>query len=341
MEIDKLINKSMLNNKIDKENMRNIIIKSAEQLKEGLKLAKNIKIEGNFTNIIICGMGGSALSAYLVDTLLIKTTLPIYIHQDYNLPLQTNQNSLIICISYSGNTEETISALGEALKKNIKTVAISTGGKITSICQQNNIPLVIIPTGIQPRCATGYIFSALAQILINLKIIEDIAPQIIETSTELKKTMIYLEKEGKELAKKLFKKTPIIYASNKFKEIARILKIKFNENSKIPAFYNYFPELNHNEMVGYTKAKKDFFVIIIQDSDDHPRILKRMQLTAKLISQKGIKTEIINIKAGSMLFKIFSTLLLGDWASYYLALEYKVDPTPVKIVEEFKKLMRE
>jgi len=325
--------------KIDKSNMYNVISESAEQLKKGLELAKNAKIEGDFKNIIICGIGGSALPSNIL-TSLNKTDIPIYIHRDYNLPQKADEHSLIICISYSGNTEETISALQEAISKKLRVICITTGGEIEKLCQENTIPLVKIPSGIQPRMATGYIFSALIKILENSEVIKKISTEILETGEELKKINSLLENEGKKLAKKLFKKIPIIYASNKFKEIARILKIKFNENSKIPAFYNYFPELNHNEMIGYTNAKKYFFVIIIQDSDDHPRILKRMQLTAKLISQKGIQTETINIKRGSILFKIFSTLLLGDWASYYLALEYKIDPTPVKMVEEFKKLMQ-
>ena len=148
---------------------------------------------------------------------------------------------------------------------------------------------------------------------------------------------------SEEVAKKLVNKVPLVYASNKFKCLARIWKIKFNENSKIPAFYNYFPELNHNEMVGFTQINKKnnaFHVIILRDKNDHLRSLKRMKFFANLMKTKGIEVDFIEIKNGDLLFKIFSTLLLGDWVSYYLALEYKVDPTPVKIVEEFKKKLK-
>ncbi|OGZ68742.1 MAG: bifunctional phosphoglucose/phosphomannose isomerase [Candidatus Staskawiczbacteria bacterium RIFCSPHIGHO2_02_FULL_42_22] len=334
-----------MNTKIDVSNMRQVIIDSALQLPEGLELAKNITVEGNFTNIIICGMGGSTLPALLIETLHIKPALPIYIHQSYGLPVQADQNSLIICISYSGNTEETVSSLQEAVQKKLTTIAMATGGEIASIAKKNNIPLVTIPSGIQPRCATGYIFSALVQILINAKVFPDISPEILAAAKQLQEAAPSLKKEGKTLAKKLHKKIPVIYASKNFEALSHIWKIKFNENSKIPAFWNFFPELNHNEMVGYTKIKnsklkiQNFHVLMLQDANDHPRIIKRMALTANLIKKSGAKTQTINFQEGSIVFKIFSCLLLGDWTSYYLAMEYGIDPTPVKIVEEFKGMM--
>ncbi len=329
--------------KIDKSNMRQVIIDSADQLKEGLTLAENIKIDGDFKNIVICGMGGSALPA---DILNITTNLeiPVYIHRGYNLGEKTNEHSLVICISYSGNTEETLSAINEAINRKLKVIGISSNGEIETVCKKNTIPFVKIPAGIQPRCAIGYIYSALIKVLINCNITKDISSEIIEASQKVKEISNSLEVEGKKLAKKLLKKVPVIYSSENFKDLAKIWKIKFNENSKTPAFYNYFPELNHNEMVGYGGLKrlgfKNFHVIILQDVSDHPRILKRIKLTADLIRKNGAKVEIVAIQSGSVLFKIFSTLLLGDWVSYYLALENKIDPTPVQIVEEFKGQMK-
>lgn len=330
---------------IDKSNMHKVIAESPEQLERGLALAKNIKVKGYFKNFVICGMGGSALPGDILRSL--NKINQIYIHRDYGLPMTADENSLIICVSYSGNTEELVSALEEALKKKLKIICIASGEKVEEICKKNNIPLVKVPGGIEPRSATGYIFSALVKTLENSGIVKNMSPEILKTARKLKKINISLEEEGKELAKNLFKKIPVVYASNQFKIIAKIWKIKFNENAKIPAFYNYFPELNHNEMAGYTKIKnqklkiKNFCAIILKDAGDNSRILKRMELTAKLLSKNELKVEFINIEEGSLLFKIFSSLLLGDWTSYYLALEYKTDPTPVKMVEELKKLMRE
>ena len=169
---------------------------------------------------------------------------------------------------------------------------------------------------------------------------ENISEEILETEKKLGEINSELEKDGKILAKKIKKKVPVIYASNNLKSLSRIWKIKFNENSKIPAFHNYFPELNHNEMVGYTTKNKSFFVIILRSSTDHPRILKRMELTANIVKKSGAEVEFVEIKNGSRSFMVFSSLLLGDWVSYYLALENKTDPTPVELVENFKKLMQ-
>jgi len=325
---------------LDKSNMRQIIIDSANQLKTGLELAKGIKTEGSFKNIIICGVGGSALPANVLNA-VAKPNIPVFSHRDYGLPFFADKNSLIICISYSGNTEETISALKEATTKNLKIIGFASGGKIENLCKEGNIPLVKIPAGIQPRCATGYIASSLIGVLENSGIIEDMSADFSETSKKLTEIILPMEKEGKKLAKKLNKKIPIIYASNSFKAVARIWKIKFNENSKTPAFHNYFPELNHNEMVGFSELLKNnkYHFIIIKDKNDNPRNLKRMDLFASLLKKKGSKIDFVETKDGSMLFKVFSTLLLGDWVSYYLALQCKIDPTPVKMVEEFKKLM--
>jgi len=330
----------MTKNNIDNANMKNVIATSPEQLIKGLAIAKDIKIKGEFKNIIICGIGGSALPANILNS-VITTKIPLYIHRDYNLPEVVNEDSLVVCISYSGNTEETVSALEEAIHKNITAVAISTGGKIEKICENHNIALAKIPSGIQPRSATGYLFSVLSTILTNCGVIDDISEDILNTAEELEKRNSELEKEGKILAKKMAGKIPIVYASNNFKVAARIWKIKFNENSKIPAFHNYFPELNHNEMVGFTDKKMvgEFHIVIIKDKQDHARTQKRMDLTSSILKKQGIKTSFIETVDGSMILKLFEVLLLGDWVSYYIAINNNIDPTPVEMVEDFKMML--
>ncbi len=329
-------------NTLDKSNMRQVILDSPLQMQEGLKLAKEVFVNGNFENIIICGIGGSAWPADILGT-IASINIPVYMCRTYNLPAQVNAKSLVIGVSYSGNTEEPIATLKEALDKKLTIICIASGGKIESFCQENNLPFVKIPSGIQPRSATGYIFSALAQILSNLKIIPDLSDDILETSKKLETLNSSLEEAGKNLAKKLIKKIPVIYTSDTLKYLAMVWKIKFNENSKIPAFWNYFPELNHNEMVGYTEFSKlgseNFCLIILKDKTENARILKRMDLTSEIIKNSGANLEVIDMEEGSLLFKIFSSLLLGDWASYYLALENGIDPTPVKMVEDFKASM--
>lgn len=322
------------------DKMKETILNFPSQFKEGLKRAGGVKAEGEFGNIVVCGVGGSALPADLLTVYLPDLTLAVYIHRSYDLPAQADQNSLVICISFSGNTGETISAFEEAQKRNFKVVAITKGGRLGQLAKKYHTPLVLLPqVEIQPRSATGYIFASLIKVLANCRIVEDKSKEISALAEDLKPAE--LENQGKSLAEKLIGKTPLCYASDRFKALARIWKIKFNENSKIMAFWNYFPELNHNELVGITNLQGKFRAVILQDRDDHPRILKRMALTADLFKKKGIGVDFIEIKGKNNLTKIFSALLLGDWTSYYLARNYKIDPFPVEMVEEFKKRLKE
>ena len=150
-------------NNSDKFNLRQVILDSPKQLLVGLELANLIRVKGDFSNIIVCGMGGSAWPTHLLVN-LDKTKVPIFIHKDYGLSAKANEDSLVICISYSGNTEETVSALEGAIKKGVKTIGMATGGQIEELCKKNNLPFVKFPTGVQPRYATGYIFSSLGEI---------------------------------------------------------------------------------------------------------------------------------------------------------------------------------
>lgn len=333
-------------NPIDKQNLRQIIIDSPKQFSAGFLLAKKIKLKKKFTTICISGMGGSSLPADLLRTYLDNLfetnpknnqNLEIIQNKDYTLPAKTlTDNCLHIFSSYSGNTEETLSALTESIEKKLFSLGITHGGKLQKICTENKIPYILLPAVIQPRYATGYFFAAILQLLINQKLIEDISQSIIASTKKLEKLVLQLEKEGRVTAQKIAGKTPIIYTSDKFKSIALVTKIKINENAKTPCFYNYYPELNHNEMVGYSLPQANFQIINLIDFAENPQIIKRMQITAKLLHTKKIATTFFEIKGNNFFEKIFSTLLFSDWLSYYLALEYKQDPTPVNMVKNFK-----
>ncbi len=340
-------------NPCDKSNMRESILSIPQQFTEGFKLAESIKIKSDFNKILISGMGGSALPgdilrSYFYDPLTKNPNYDkIEVHQNhfYKLPAIAYKQCLNIVCSYSGNTEETISSLQEALEKKLPIVGISAGGKIEEICLENNIPHIKLTKpsdNFQPRMALGYFVSVIIQLLINSGKIDSIHKNNILSSKENLTTDIsQLEKQGKELAKKLVGKTPVIYSSEKFKCLALIWKIRFNENSKTPAFWNFFPELNHNEFVGFTNPQADYSVIMLKDSLDNPHNLKRYELTAKLLKTRNITSHIINIPEGETMYRIFSSLALSNWTSYYLAIEYETDPTPVEMVEHLKKELNE
>jgi len=291
---------------------------------------------------IVVGMGGSNLAAGLVKRW--KPDLDILIHRDYGLPSISPsilKQSTVIANSYSGNTEEVIDALQLAIEKKLNVIIVSTGGKLLGLAQERSLPYIQIPdTGIQPRSALGFSFRALLKIMGEEKALDESA----KLANSLKP--LDYEQKGKALAEKLKGFVPIIYSSTQNKDIAYNWKIKFNETGKIPAFYNVFPELNHNEMTGFDvkdvtkELSKNFFFILLKDRDDHPRIIKRMEILEKLYRDRGLPVETIELKGKDVFEKMFSSLILADWAAYYTAKQYGLDPEQVPMIEEFKNLIK-
>lgn len=331
--------------KYDNSNLKGNILNSYKQFETGIKIAEQFKFKKRkYDKIIISGMGGSAWPGDIIRTYLElknEIKIPIIVNRDYSLLNQATKNSLVIISSYSGNTEEALSVYKEIFKKKLPMIGFSVGGKLQKMCLKDKIPFVKYPNDgptFQPRFATGYTFSSMLTVFANIGIIKNQSKDILALKKSLKKIIPSLENQGKELAQKLFNKIPIIYSSNEFKIIARTWTIKFSENSKMLAFWNYFPELNHNEMNGYVNAKgKNFFTIILKSKNCESRILKRAEITAQMIREKGGEVKVLNMPGKNVLEKMFFSIILGDWTSYYLALLNNQDPTPVDMVEEFKK----
>jgi glucose/mannose-6-phosphate isomerase len=339
-----------MNYTLDPSNFHQMILEGPDQFRTGVELAKDVWVEGDFEAVEISGMGGSALPGNLLRIYLNdlaargaqKKRLAVFQNRFYSLPPEAYHNCLNLICSYSGNTEETIASFREALKHKLPCVGISAGGKIEEMCRENGVPHVKLPIpypDFQPRIGTGYFFGAILQVLINAGLIADISQELAELAEKMKAKMPMWEERGQALAKRLAGKTPIVYAGTKYKAVAMVWKIKINENAKTPAFWNFFPELNHNEMVGFTNPQAKFAVIMLRDPEDHPQNLKRFEVTAKLLQEKGIETEMVDMEGSDVFSKIFSSIYLGDWASYYLALEYSQNPTPVDMVEDLKKLL--
>lgn len=335
----------------DPSNFRQFIVTSPSQFEKGLSLAKDIKIEGEFENLTISGMGGSAWPTNLLRTYcnsLFKKNpnykpFEIYINRYYSLPPESHASKTLNFIaSYSGNTEETISSLEEVQKQGLPWVGFSSGGKIEELCKKYSAPHVKLPIpypNFQPRMGTGYFFASMFQLLVNQGLIPDTTKELLSLAENLDKIMSENEDIGKSLAIKLKNKTPVIYSSPKYKPVAMIWKIKINENAKTPAFWNFFPEMDHNEMVGFTNPQAKFFAIMLKDLDDDPRDIRRYEATAELIAKQDIESEIIEMQGNDVFTKMFASLNLADWTSYYLALAYNTDPTPVAMVEDLKEIL--
>ena len=337
--------------KIDKSNLRQVILNSPSQFEAGLSLARDITVTGQFKNIIVSGMGGSALPANLLRTYcnsLFQThpkykPFEIHINRHYSLPPESyTSNALNFIVSYSGNTEETISSLEEAHNSNLSFIGLSSGGKVEELCRKYRALHIKLPVpypNFQPRMGTGYFFGSMFQLLVNQNLIPDTTNELLSLAGKLNSQMGNFEKKGMELARKIKGKTPVIYSSPKYKPVAMVWKIKINENSKTPAFWNFFPELDHNEMVGFTNPQAKFFIIMLKDAEDHEKNKCRYEPTARLLRKKGVESEILDMEGDNVFYKIFSSLNLADWTSYYLAIEYGQDPTPVDMVENLKKIL--
>ena len=321
---------------IDKEHMIGVLDDFPNQINKGFfELADKVKVEGDFKNIVFVGMGGSALPGDIVKTLLRDIAkVPIIVHKSYNLPKFVDRDTLLFVVSYSGNTEETLDAYKAAKGRGCKIVVVTSGGNLRKFGESDKKPMVLIPSGIAPRLSVGYMFFGVLRVLQNSGIVKDNSDSVKKLVEKLKNPEFKMK--GEELATKLIDKIPIIYSSDTMDVVAEIWKIAFNENSKIAAFYNYFPELNHNEMLGFTIPKANFHVIMIREEDCNKRIAKRFKVTKEIIAKNASTTEVV-VKGESHLLNIFTAVYIGYWTSYYLALKYGVDPTPVELVEGLKK----
>jgi len=350
---------------VDEHYMRDLLVNMPKHVAAAMKLGKDIPVDANITSVYICGMGGSAIGGQVVQdyfTYELSTSMyptvqlgrprqspykikHITVIRDYLLPATTDENSLVFICSYSGNTEEAISCYRDALKKTNHIIILSSGGRLVQAARRDSKHLIIVPESLPPRTAIPYLFFPLLNVLSYNKLIPN-QDKELERVYHTISTTDY-SKTARELANTMFGKIPLIYASNKYYVLAYRFKTQCNENAKIPAFTHAFSELNHNELSGLSSTLlSNFTVILLSADNDTKRIQKRMTVTKQIV-QKDAKSKgkeaipfiELHLKGETYLTKIFSGIFLTDWATYYLALQYKVNPTPVTLIEQFKKDM--
>ena len=300
------------------------------------------------TNLIVAGMGGSALAAKTFKT-YPGVPVPFEIVQDYELPPMFTSKTLLICSSYSGNTEETVSVLEQALATSPDNrpmlVVVASGGKLQEIAEQNDIPFVKLPSGYQPRHTFGFQYRALAEICastgLQSKFVSELESAIPNLQTQIMQwtpVVPTATNPAKQIALELLGKSTVIYAGPKLATAAYKWKISFNENAKAVAWYNTYPEFNHNEFLGWTKQPehKPYTIIDLRSNLEHPQVQKRFELSARLLS--GLRPEPIVVSAHgkTLLDQLLSVIALGDFVSLYQALLAGLNPTPVDLIEKFK-----
>ena len=312
-----------------------IIHSLPQQIREGVHLGKNIKLEGPFSNVVVTGMGGSGIPGNILQGLLRDCKLPIVVNKDYTLPGFVNRNTIVFVISYSGNTEETISAYKEAKRKMATIVVLTSGGKLRDLARKDNVPLMIVPAGQPPRSAVAYFVFSMLMVLHNAGVAAVNIDEIKATMDALKNTAF--EKKAKNLAEEIRGKIPIIYAAAPLESVALRWKQEFNENAKIHSFYNTFSEMDHNELMAYKNAKDTFHIIIIKDERDNNQNKKRMDHLKKILKQRKIPVTELLLKGNKHMVKVFTALYTGSLLTYYLAKDMGEDPVETSLIEDLKK----
>lgn len=303
-------------------------------------------LEGKqFSNVVLAGMGGSALAA-LIGTSWPGVSVPFEISRDYNIPSYVNENTLFIASSYSGNTEESLEALRQAEEKGASIVVVAFGGELQRIAQEKQYPFLQLPDTGQPRYSALVGLKGFVTILVGAGLLSRTYLDELVSSKEYVResvqawlpTVPTANNQAKKLAQELIGKSVVVYAGPKMYPAAYKWKISINENAKHVAWLNELPEFNHNEFLGWTKQPTDkpYAVIDIRSSLEHPRTLKRFEVTERLLSGVRPAPHVIEPQGDTLLQQLLWVIALGDFTSLYLALLNGLNPTPVDLIEKFK-----
>jgi glucose/mannose-6-phosphate isomerase len=341
---------------IDKAHMIDGLARFPEQIKEALTIAKSterfsfLKID----NVIIAGMGASAISGDIMAALFKdKLDIPLVVNRESDLPKWANKDTLIIFISYSGNTDETLSAFKTASQKKCKIICISTGGKLQELAEKREIPFVKIPAGLQPRAATAYLLFPSIIFLKQIGLLKNTIDADIEETIAVTQEFVNANNKtvpeennlAKQLARKLLNTIPQIYGWGVYAPIATRWRHQFNENSKIIARADIVSECNHNDIVGWSanpEMSKLFSCLLFRDKDEETiDMTTRLNFMRDLFHNTAANIIEISPKGRSQLAKMMYLMCLGDLTSCYLALLRQVDPSPVDIIVELKRRLAE
>lgn len=335
-------------NQRDPQGALDFAAKEPQQLTHDFGVASKVTFAKPIKNIVLAGMGGSAFPGSFIVT-WPQPRVPFEVCRNYTLPQYVNEETLVIISSFSGNTEETLSALADARKKGAQIVVQANGGKLADEARANNDKYVQIPDCPQPRMASFYFYRALVEILVAAKLAESamleqmtaLAAPLQQAVNGWLKEVPQDQNQSKQIAQHMAGKTAVVYAGPLMYPAAYKWKISVNENAKNTAWCNYFPELSHNEFIGWSShpVEKPFACINLVSSFEHPRVLKRFEVTEQLLSGKKPAALEIQAKGESPLEHMLYLILLGDFTTIYLAMLNNVNPTPVDLVEAFKKAL--
>lgn len=334
---------------IDSRAMSSFLESFPEQILAAATAARDLSVSVPRTprSLVVAGLGGSAIGGDVARSVAARhLRIPLIVSRDYSLPGFIDESSLVFACSYSGNTEETLSAYQEARKAKAAIICVTSGGRLEAMARADACPVISLPGGFPPRAALAYSLFALLGALQALRIISDISGDVQETAgllkTLSKRYGLKSPESGnpaKSLAQSLHGKIVAIYGSNVMEAAAFRWRSQMAENAKNLAFHHVLPEMNHNELVGWQypeEALQRVGVVFLRDKGDHPQIQRRFDLTRELIAGKAGSVQEVWSEGDSLLARILSTIYMGDFVSLYLAFLNNTDPTPVKVIDYLK-----
>lgn len=298
------------------------------------------------SNIVVGGMGGSALAAQYIQA-WPTVTKPFQIVRDYYVPDYVGPGTLFVASSYSGNTEETLSALAVADQAGAQVVVIAAGGELEKWASSNNRPFYKIPEGFQPRMAVLYNLAALINMVDSLRLsknqnitqqLHDAAQWLKDQTAKFRPDLPTTDNQAKQLALEMMGSSPVVYSSTLFYPVAYKWKISFNENAKNVAWCGTYPEFNHNEFLGWTShpVDKPYKVVDLRSNLDEPQTMRRFEISDRLLSGKRPAAHVVNLEGQTLLHQLLWGTALGDFVSLYTALLNGLNPTPVDLITKLK-----
>lgn len=296
-----------------------------------------IKIK-SFRNVIVSGLGGSGIGASIVEEMIQdELKVPYIVNKGYFLPRFADKNTLLIINSYSGNTEETVHVIEQAIEKKLSVICISAGGKIEELAKKHQYPHIKLPLGLPPRASLGFSLVALIFILQTQKLIsKKPLNQLKKAADFIDKQQNRIQKEAEKLAKILSDKLPILYAADGYESILVRWRQQINENAKQLCWHHVIPEMNHNELVGWRTKDNHLAAVFLRNDDDYIRIQHRIEINKKTIGNYTDQVLDCCSRGKNKIEKMIYLINLGDWLSCYLAEMRSFDPIEVRVIDELK-----
>ena len=335
---------------IDRSGMLGLLLDLPEQLHTGERLGQQADLPSaaDIRAIVVTGLGGSSISGDLLRSYLHAVCpVPMLVNRHYSLPAFVGSDTLVCAISYSGNTEETLGAFEEARARGAQLLAVTSGGQLAQMAGQAHVPCVQVPGGMPPRATLGYLFTPVLVVLARLGFIPDQKAPLAEAVEVLRELgaqfrpgVETFRNLPKALARDLGGRLPVIYGTQDFSDVvAYRWRTQFNENSKVLASHQAFPELNHNEVVGWQgplAEALDVWVVLLRDTQEMGRVARQIEITKAFLRERAAGMTEVWPQGDSRLARLLSLLYTGDFTSYYLALLRGVDPKPVEAIDRLK-----